>query len=576
MKPFFCLLLSLSFVSYAQIGLKTTIGSAASVMESIIKGNLRASSLYQFQTPAEDKIEAVVENFLYNEGYFSLTGTVPESNKSAVMLKGDRTEVYGWVVLHDKNRAFEYTTDNTGAVSVEEVLVSKVYSIQTLPTPQDQEPDYSFRKPGFLNKYATPPAPHIGKYPGTDVRKLQSLPGASKVMYCNITKLMNGETPNNMTKEDVWVTWQCVANGYSSLQINVTTDADVYAKAGASNSGILEFLDQTGRSSSYMGIFGTGRSATCYRHIQNADKNGFTAGRTALHESGHVIGVADYGGQPGGTYFEGFPDFKWVPIMGNFWKANPWKENAAQQWSKGEYNSATVKSDVLQVMNKYFQFRPDDIAQTKPLVFSGATKVLPESNFGQISTNTDSDGFTFEIADSKGHATLKIDRIEDAIGCGMLDIDASIVDGSGKVVIQQNPKAARYAQLDTDLPQGKYTLIVKGGAEGTPQTGFSTYGSLGFYGISGEITGGKTSITTVENIKKLVGLNPITTNGKVHLDIPELYPIEKIAVFSANGTRLFSTHENVRSIDLTSVAAGIYMLAIAVDGSQILSKIVKK
>ena len=50
-----------------------------------------------------------------------------------------------------------------------------------------------------------------------------------------------------------------------------------------------------------------------------------------------------------------------------------------------------------------------------------------------------------------------------------------------------NDMVARTAKLDVMLPAGEYKLIVKGGGEGTPQAGFSSYSSLGYYGISGTI-----------------------------------------------------------------------------------------
>ena len=54
---------------------------------------------------------------------------------------------------------------------------------------------------------------------------------------------------------------------------------------------------------------------------------------------------------------------------------------------------------------------------------------------------------------------------------------------------------ARYAEFDIPLSAGEYTLVIKGGSEGTPQNGFSAYSSTGFYAIDGEISGGVTGLS---------------------------------------------------------------------------------
>src|SRR5690606_9500988 len=87
-----------------------------------------------------------------------------------------------------------------------------------------------------------------------------------------------------------------------------------------------------------------------------------------------------------------------------------------------------------------------------------------------------------------GRVELRIDRIE-YIGGAMLDVAARIENAAGMLMAQANAEVARYAEIEIDLPAGDYTLIVHGGAEGTPAYGFSEYSSVGFYGIEGTITG---------------------------------------------------------------------------------------
>src|SRR5678816_3239147 len=194
------------------------------------------------------------------------------------------------------------------------------------------------------------------------------------------------------------------------------------------------------------------------------------------------------GGGSGGEYFEGFSAFRWVPIMGNSTPKTSWGTQALFQWSKGEYSGATTTEDDLAIITKNLPYREDDIPDAKALVIASGGQVSSADNRGQIARNTDSDTFTFTIGSGGGRATLVIDRIE-VIGGAYLDVDAEIQNGSGTRVAQSNDSAARTAKFDVSLTAGEYRLIIKGGAEGTPQNGFSSYSSLGFYGISGTITG---------------------------------------------------------------------------------------
>jgi MYXO-CTERM domain-containing protein len=259
----------------------------------------------------------------------------------------------------------------------------------------------------------------------------------------------------------------------------------VYSAAGTANSGVADLISTDERAFCALGAFGTTEACQVFTGSGAEPEKGYGVARSGSHELGHLLGLS-HDGSASDEYFPGIPAFDWAPLMGNYYSHAG--NEALNQWSKGEYSGANEKEDDLAIISKRLPYRDDDIPTTKPLTING-TDVTADVNRGTINKNTDSDTFTFKITQSGGHATLNIDRIE-YIGGSMLDVDARIVNGSGTEVGASNPKAGRGAKFDLDLPIGDYTLVIKGGAEGTPANGFSNYSSLGYYGIKGKVVGG--------------------------------------------------------------------------------------
>lgn len=320
------------------------LGSPAQLLREVVERHEADPSTHDFVLPSGTTLQKAVRDFHFDEGRLSMTGGPVADKTTEFIMKGDDSRLYGWVLTDDGERAFEYTTADDGRVAVSEVPVSRIYPV----CEHGDEAELVLEGP--LAPQHSGPEPHIGPYPdGQSVNELESLPGAKLVYYLDIEPVMSGEEPKHLDKSDIWQMWQSVAASYSMYEVNVTTNKDVYAAAGVSNSGKACFLDSDGRSNAPMNTFGTTSCSSNYRK-----SNGYHYGRTAAHEIGHQMGLDHDRGQPGGEYFSGFPEWKWVPMMGNFLSGNGWGDDALYQWSKGEYDTGTTKQDDLGVTPSAF------------------------------------------------------------------------------------------------------------------------------------------------------------------------------------------------------------------------------
>lgn len=476
----------------AQAGIE--IGSVANVIDGLATQHANPQSKF-VRTLGANTLAADIRDYYYRDGKLSVSGNALGHKNSLFMLKGNQKKLYGYMVLHDSNQAFEYTTDANGKVWVHPVPMSKIYP--------DLDPKFikSNTPPSLLavahpvySPMALRQAPHIGPYNNQDVTKLESKPGSPYVFFLDTSEVMSGSTPlNGVTKENMYRAWQSVADQYSMLKLNVTTNRAVYDAAKAANvlrTGIIHFYNQDGRSNAPLHSFGTTSTGTLYRNPSSGFDYGYGIGMTAAHEVGHQMGMNHDRGGSGGEYFEGIAAYQWGPIMGNYWLGGSWA-NQLFTWSRGEYNTASNFEDDLKIMNvdEGVPYMDDDIPTSKPLAIGTDGSVDPRSNWGQIAKNTDTDTFTFTTS---GNATLNL-RVDPIEYLRMLDVDAAIYNEAGAVVARSNLPVHRSAEfVNLNLPAGNYRLVVRGGAEGTPQNGFSNYSSLGYYAIKGTLSGAVT------------------------------------------------------------------------------------
>ena len=336
---------------------------------------------------------------------------------------------------------------------------------------------------------------------------------------------------------------------------------DFYFFAKAHNKLYVAAADCTGH-----GVPGGFMSMIGMEKLSTAIKESNDTGKILSHDGGSA--------QTDPEYFEGLPKVQWCPIMGNYWFGGNWTDQL-YTWSKGEYNTATNKEDDFYIMNvgEKVPYMTDDIVSSKALKISPSGGISPDANWGQIEKNTDSDAFTFEIGPSGGKIDLRIDPLE---YLRQLDVAAKIVNASGTTISSSNLQVDRSAEFKAvTLQEGKYSIIIEGGAELTPQTGVSKYGSLGYYGMEGTVTGAV--ITSVDKVAfdNSVSVYPNPTSEFINISYGFNNPSTQVGLLNITGQTIYESNQMVQRIDLSNFAKGVYFLRVASNGESCVKKVYK-
>lgn len=276
--------------------------------------------------------------------------------------------------------------------------------------------------------------------------------------------------------------WARVTEDFLPFEVDVTTEdpgIDGLLNTGGSDTfwGIRVVVGGNGAwlggasGIAIKGGFGQSDGSPAFVFADQSWKtNAASVAQCISHETGHTLGLSHDG--PGYYGGHGTGATSWVPIMGS-------GNKSLDQWSKGEYNSASNQEDDLAIITTTakngFGFRADDHSDT----IATATVVPGTTATGIIEKNTDVDLFAFTST-----GTISVTIAPAALGAN-LDILAEILDAGGTVVKTSNPTGAIDASFNFAAAAGTYYLRVQGTGEGDPlATGYTKYASLGQYTVT--------------------------------------------------------------------------------------------
>ena len=367
-------------------------------------------------------------------------------------------------------------------------------------------------------------------YPAAETFRLHSKPGMSRVIYLDF----NGHTTSstswntNFTGGAAFTTpvyntdgnaasfsegeqaniqeiWKRVSEDYAAWDVDVTTEEPPLESLRKSTStdtayGIriviggssYQWLGAGAGGVAYMNSFGWNTDTPAFVFPEQLG-NGFPkyVAEATSHEAGHTVALNHDGKTDGTEYYTGTS--AWAPIMGVGYYSS------LTQFSRGEYaganNTENDTADIDGFIPRSADLAGDDILTAVPL--AGASV----SATGIIQSQADADLYRVDTG-----AGLLSFNVVPANPDANLDIMLGLYNGSGNLIASAN-QATLEASLSVNVTGGTYYLSV----EGTDAAGYSDYGSLGQFSLTGSVPSpsGSAPVAVISVVGSTSGLAPL-------------------------------------------------------------------
>lgn len=450
---------------------------------------LKKGAGVELPTGAAEKLQGII-NLVQEEksGWVRVGGLLKGARKGSFSFSTSGKTTGGRILLPDEGIAYVIEQERDGQLLLRELALSEVIC-QPLP-PAPSEP----LKTTAAGVVQAPPL-------------LSSRPAATAVLYLDFDGETvtdpdwNGGVPivaaaPDLTSFEITQIWERVKEDLWPFNIDVTTNVSRYnsAPVGSRMRCIVTPTDTAAPGAggvAYLNSFAlagqAGFSATIPCWVFNSSIIGIA--EAASHEFGHTFGLRHDGGtvansrtSADGTYYYGYssPSPTWGTIMGAAY------DQEVVQWSKGEYDIANnTENDLAIIANSTngFGYVADEAGET---IAAAANLPAPGGfvSFSGVIAAADVDCYRIEA----GNGTISLD-INPAFNSPNLDVSAELLNAGGIVLASSGSNQPSLdASLSRAVTQGTYFLRIRGSAWGNPATGgWSTYGSIGEYSVTGSV-----------------------------------------------------------------------------------------
>ncbi|MCP2028285.1 hypothetical protein L1276_003455 [Flavobacterium sp. HSC-32F16] len=516
------LLVFLAFSGFAAA--QTSLGSSKTFLNNL-KKELVTSSVSKSTEKTVLLQAANSKNFTgkinykeSNESSEFLIGEIKNIAESSFYIKVKDQSLEGHIILKKTREAYKYYSDAKGNAFVSKVDINTLVCIDYKNVPSNTS---------TTNKTA------VAAEIAPALLNLQSLPGAAGCVlldfdgyYMPAGNLWNNGNAINaaasgMSDAAVQQHWEVVSEDYRPFNLNVTTSEAVF-NSYPRNRRMRVVVTPTNTAApgaggvAYIGSFNWDNDVPCWVFITS----GKSGGDASSHEVGHTFDLGHDGRtSPAEDYFVGLDGTSWAPIMGAGYY------RPIVQWSKGEYNNANNKQDDVAVISSSkfgVGYRGDDYGNTTASAATldyNASGQINQKN-GIISSEADYDFFTFTTGG--GNVSINANTVSRD---GNLHLLIRLYNATGAEMgtYWNSDPFALNASMNVNLPAGKYFIGVDGnGAGNTGSGGYSAYGSIGSYSITGTIPPGgninpSTGVITVYKDCNYTGFSGGLTIGDYNL-----------------------------------------------------------
>ena len=450
--------------------------------------NLQEGAQVALPAVSGDTLEGTVQLVQQEAGWTRIGGKLAGSDGS-FSLNTNGEDVAGMILMPELQLGYKIEMDGADVLMVERRLGSLVCS-PGIGAGQAAATDGTLRKPVA----AAAAMPVINTRPGAKGVIFVDFDGETVTdPVWNAGQTINA-APSALASDQILQVLAISAQDYAPFDVTFTTDSALYAATpagrrmhvvvtptdtAAPGSGGVAYID------SWSGAGRAFRSDTvCWVFNQNVK----SIAEAVSHEVGHTLGLS-HDGQTGVTeYYAGngggvATPTSWAPIMGVGYS------KSLVQWSKGEYAQANNTEDDIALIARsanQIGFIQNELPNgPKLLPLTGETF----SAEGLLRTATSVDSYQFSTAGGALTAAVAPTSANSDV-----DVKLELTDLSGATIVLSDLADALSASISRTLAAGTYRLTVRPAGSGVKPvggytTGYSAYGSVGRYTLSGSVQG---------------------------------------------------------------------------------------